>query len=382
MHYRFHAADGDGRWEATGVKEVTIVDNDPPFAFAGEGDHILWGGTATFDGSASTDNVGIVNYTWNFFDGDIYITLHGARASHRFMYAGVFNVSLLVRDAAGNTQFDIVTVVVVEESDPHDGMVEVEMGPFTDADGNPLEDARVTVVFDGEEYTGTTDENGFVTIGVPDGALGTALDVDVEKEGYEGGSFRPVLDENGTVTATPPELQKSSAETGANWLPLLILAVAIVVAVILLLFLRSKKAGGEGPDTDGRDTGMDDWEDLDARGPPEGPPGEEVEWIAAPGTVAPPAGRGMNKVKGKGSGKGKAKEKGAGKGKARGKGARKGKAKGKGARKGKARGKGSGNGKRKDAQKGQRREKSAPDAEGSRDIPEDAGTGAPDVEWD
>ncbi len=55
----------------------------------------------TLDGSNSTDDVGIVDYTWTFEDGIVRV-LHGATASYQFNNAGFFNVNLIVRDAAGN----------------------------------------------------------------------------------------------------------------------------------------------------------------------------------------------------------------------------------------------------------------------------------------
>lgn len=60
------------------------------------------GVTVTFDGSASTDNVAIVNYTWNFtYDGDT-VMFYGAVLTLDFDIPGNYNVTLNVSDAVGN----------------------------------------------------------------------------------------------------------------------------------------------------------------------------------------------------------------------------------------------------------------------------------------
>ncbi len=54
------------------------------------------------DGSSATDNVGVVNWTWIIHD----VTdkaLYGPTQSYTFNYAGSFSISLVARDAAGNT---------------------------------------------------------------------------------------------------------------------------------------------------------------------------------------------------------------------------------------------------------------------------------------
>ena len=63
------------------------------------------GTTMTFDGSNSTDNVGVVNWTWTFYDV-IPRALYGEEVSYTFSHSshGDSWVSLTVRDAAGNYQ--------------------------------------------------------------------------------------------------------------------------------------------------------------------------------------------------------------------------------------------------------------------------------------
>ena len=66
----------------------------------------------TFDGSSSTDNLGIVSYEWTFNDGTDDITLYGAAPSHTFSVPGVYTVTLNVTDAVGrwDPQAEIVEI--------------------------------------------------------------------------------------------------------------------------------------------------------------------------------------------------------------------------------------------------------------------------------
>jgi chitodextrinase len=66
---------------------------------------VTW--TVNFDASASTDNVGITEYEWNFGDGT---TARGQVVSHTYLTARIYNVTLTVRDAAGNIDTKYITI--------------------------------------------------------------------------------------------------------------------------------------------------------------------------------------------------------------------------------------------------------------------------------
>ena len=74
------------------------------------------------DGSASTDNVGIVSWTWTFTDRFTDITLEGERVTYEFEEPGDYDVTLTVEDARGNSDSDttVVTVVPLAPPDPPD----------------------------------------------------------------------------------------------------------------------------------------------------------------------------------------------------------------------------------------------------------------------
>jgi PKD repeat protein len=65
-----------------------------------------------FDGSASTPgtNRTIVNYNWDFGDGDLNKT--GVKVTHDFSPAGVYLVTLTVTDSAGDKVMNAQTITV------------------------------------------------------------------------------------------------------------------------------------------------------------------------------------------------------------------------------------------------------------------------------
>ncbi|UCH02500.1 MAG: PKD domain-containing protein, partial [Candidatus Bathyarchaeota archaeon] len=69
-----------------------------------------------FDGSGSSDNVGIVSYVWKFMDVTPQI-LMGVNPTYAFTAPGIYSVTLTVSDTAGNSAVDevIITVLTPEE---------------------------------------------------------------------------------------------------------------------------------------------------------------------------------------------------------------------------------------------------------------------------
>jgi len=88
-----------------------VNDTTPPIANAGQSREVTVGSAVTFDANGSGDNVGITSYEWNFGDG---ATGTGATATHTYMSSGIYTVTVTVRDAAGNTDTDQITVTARE----------------------------------------------------------------------------------------------------------------------------------------------------------------------------------------------------------------------------------------------------------------------------
>jgi hypothetical protein len=100
--------DAAGNW-ATGTTMITVLDVTKPIAYAGtdrtaEADEMI-----IFNASGSSDNVGIVGYEWDFGDGE---TDSGMIVSHAYFQAGIYNVTLTVRDAANNVASSSITATI------------------------------------------------------------------------------------------------------------------------------------------------------------------------------------------------------------------------------------------------------------------------------
>ena len=99
----------------TDTINITVKDVTPPKAVAGENTTTYQHRTITFDGADSSDNDGIVNYSWRFSYGGRNITLYGVSPSFTFDKAGKYMVELKIKDASGNQDVDYITVDVLEE---------------------------------------------------------------------------------------------------------------------------------------------------------------------------------------------------------------------------------------------------------------------------
>jgi len=88
---------------------ITVLDITPPIANAGQNQTILQGTTLTFNGGKSSDNVGIILYNWEFGDET---SQTGVVATHTYSNPGTYIVTLTVKDAAGNTNTDKITINV------------------------------------------------------------------------------------------------------------------------------------------------------------------------------------------------------------------------------------------------------------------------------
>src|SRR5438445_13324019 len=95
----------------------TIPDRVPPVANAGPDLVVNEDTNASFDGSRSTDNVGIASYTWSFMDGSMQ-TLSGITASYVFATPGTYVVTLTLLDADGHVGPHSLAVTVRDVTAP------------------------------------------------------------------------------------------------------------------------------------------------------------------------------------------------------------------------------------------------------------------------
>ncbi len=94
----------------------------PPTANPGSDASVDTGQIHTFDGSGSTDDNGIVNYTWTFTHNGTSVALYGVGPQFTFWAAGTYDITLTVRDADGLTDTDTVQITVNEPGDNQGGL--------------------------------------------------------------------------------------------------------------------------------------------------------------------------------------------------------------------------------------------------------------------
>ena len=97
---------------------VTVSDVVPPVADAGQDVEVDQGATVHLDGSRSTDDVGIILWSWYFlYDGSM-VRIDSMTTSFVFDLAGEYLVTMEVRDKAGHTHSDTMTVRVNDTEPP------------------------------------------------------------------------------------------------------------------------------------------------------------------------------------------------------------------------------------------------------------------------
>lgn len=90
-----------------------ILDTKAPTANAGPDINSEVDELVNFDGTLSSDNYGIENYTWSFdYGARSMVYIYGASPSFIFTITGVYTVTLAITDLAGNTASDSLTVTV------------------------------------------------------------------------------------------------------------------------------------------------------------------------------------------------------------------------------------------------------------------------------
>ena len=113
LTYAFEIVDTSMNALITDAMTVTVMDDKLPVAAFRAPERVLQGVSVTFDGSISTDNVGIINWTW-LVEGTMY---YGAVISHVFDGAGLFMVTLTVLDDPSHPAVSVEKEILVIDSE-------------------------------------------------------------------------------------------------------------------------------------------------------------------------------------------------------------------------------------------------------------------------
>jgi PKD repeat protein len=102
--------DNSGNNATSETYYINIIDNvNPSASIESNATTVDQDETIQFNASASTDNVAITNYSWDFGDGN---TSTNAEPTHFYISPGSYNVELITYDAANNNDTNTTTITV------------------------------------------------------------------------------------------------------------------------------------------------------------------------------------------------------------------------------------------------------------------------------
>jgi hypothetical protein len=177
LTYRVRAVDEAGNEAVSDPLTITVRDNDPPTAVINDGDTDLRmnkGELIDLIATKSTDNIGIVNYTWRFdnHDGDNTWFRYGGGASWTVGSSSAFTARVTVWDATGNSDSAKINVTIVDplDVDTDDDGIPDYLDPDDDNDGwtDAEEDVYLTDPKDANVVPLDTDGDGIPDIIDPD----------------------------------------------------------------------------------------------------------------------------------------------------------------------------------------------------------------------
>ena len=234
-----NVSDADGNWDVDDLT-LTVRDTETPIADAGTDIEADQGTLVTLDGTASTDNVGVVGFNWLFAEGSALKNLLGAEATYKFDIPGEYELELQAWDAAGNIGLDWVIVTVNEVG----SIKQWRLGPFKD-DAGALGGVRVSVTISGTPYVAYTDDDGYALLLVAIEGLESPVLVTATKEGWKDSKFEMTLDANGDPTGNIPVMKREKDgdddddDEEIDWLAWGLVIVLIIAYAGTLLYLSS-----------------------------------------------------------------------------------------------------------------------------------------------
>lgn len=233
---------GANHYTSAAVLLQVTADTTPPVARAGPARTVNQGTLVNFDGSASTDNTGITNYTWAFWDGGAK-SLYGAVVTYRFLNAGVFAVTLTVRDAAGNAGTGATTVTVRDTTPP--------IVAFSTPSAGANVSGTVTLSATATDNLGVTRVEFFAD-GAPVGnATSAPYSIALNTANLANGAHTltaVAFDAAGNTATATLHIAVSNAPSGgllgidsSLWPPLILVMVAAAAIVVIVLLRRRKR---------------------------------------------------------------------------------------------------------------------------------------------
>ena len=201
--------------------------------------------TVILDGSGSTGNGGIFNYTWTI--PQLGGSLFGPVVSISFDEPGLYNITLAVMDQLGVEANASILITVIEEPQPPTHFTLV-IGPLKDEYMKIIEGAEVTLTWNGTDYKNTTGVSGTASFLLPVEALNNTINIRISGEGYYDMEVDRFITPEGKLDGNLPLLNiyepDIAVEEEEDDLPislLLVLALIILsIGVVVIIFVRRK----------------------------------------------------------------------------------------------------------------------------------------------
>ncbi len=112
LKYYYSFEDSSGNFINSSIINLSVLDNDAPISEAGEDKSIRLGDEVVLNGSESSDNIGVINYTWSFMFKGTDISLYGPIQYLTFDMPGNYTIALDVFDEYGNKATDKLNIIV------------------------------------------------------------------------------------------------------------------------------------------------------------------------------------------------------------------------------------------------------------------------------
>jgi hypothetical protein len=257
--YLIWAIDSSGNAALTAQYDIVISsppDNEPPVADAGPDQLGNPEGTAVqFNGTGSTDNVGIVSYRWNFAYGPNVITLEGAAPVFTFMDVGNYAVTLNVTDAAGLYDTDTMQVSVLDSTPPEilavsptDGATDISTGTdYAIVFSEAMDTAETVQAISIQDVTIESFQwsSGDTRLVLTLSGLAEDKEYTVSISGATDAAGNPLPSESFTFTTMEAPSQPPSISLEQDWWWIVLIITLIVI--ILMLVLRKARPEAREP---------------------------------------------------------------------------------------------------------------------------------------